>query len=109
VLKQHLRKMDLKDLFGVAVTFVALGVLITFGLNVQTDVRDDFVTGAASCGANSTGGQGGNILYTNCGYEYNASVSAIQANTNLASKLPILGTIVIAAIVVGVLIKAFSM
>ena len=81
-------KMDLKDLFGVAVTFVALGVLITFGLNVQTDVRDDFT-------ANSV--------------EYNASQNAIQANTNVASKLPILGTIVIAAIVVGVLIKAFSM
>ena len=80
--------MDLKDLFGVAVTFVALGVLITFGLNVQTDVRDDFT-------ANSV--------------EYNASQNAIQANTNVASKLPILGTIVIAAIVVGVLIKAFSM
>jgi hypothetical protein len=80
--------MDLKDLFGVAVTFVALGVLITFGLNVQTDVRDDFTSGT---------------------YEYNASTSAIQANSNVASKLPILGTIVIAAIVVGVLIKAFSM
>ena len=88
MLKQHLRKMDLKDLFGVAVTFVALGVLITFGLNVQTDVRDDFTAGT---------------------YEYNASTNAIQANSNVASKLPILGTIVIAAIVVGVLIKAFSM
>jgi len=80
--------MDLKDLFGVAVTFVALGVRITFGLNVQTDVRDDFTAGSL---------------------EYNASSNAIQANTNVASKLPILGTIVIAAIVVGVLIKAFSM
>ena len=78
--------MDLKDLFPVAVTFVALGVLLAFGLNVQTDVRDDFT-------ANSV--------------EYNASQKAIEANSNLASKLPILGTIIIAAIVVGVLVKAF--
>jgi hypothetical protein len=78
--------MDLGDLFPIAVTFVALGVLLAFGLNVQTDVRDDFTTDS---------------------YEYNATTKAIEGNTNLASKLPILGTIIIAAIVVGVLVKAF--
>ena len=80
--------MDLKDLFPVAVTFVALGVLLTFGLQVQSDVRSDFSAGTA---------------------EYNASSNAIEANTNLTSKLPILGTIIIAAIVIGILVKAFVM
>jgi hypothetical protein len=90
--------MDMQDLFPVAITFVALGVLLAFGLSVQTDVRSGFVTNAAGCNSTHT---------TACGYEYNASRSAIEANSNLSSKLPILGTIVIAAIVVGVLIKAF--
>jgi len=80
--------MDLNDLFPAAITFVAVGVLLSFGLSIQTDVRDDFT-------ANS--------------YEYNASQNAVQANSNLSSKLPILGTVLIAAIVVGVLIKAFLM
>lgn len=79
-------KVDLADLFPVAVTFVAIGVLLSFGLSVQKDVRDDFT-------ANSS--------------EYNSSQNAIEANANLSGKLPIMGTIVIAAIVVGVLIKAF--
>ena len=78
--------MDLKDLFGVVVTFVAIGVLLTFGLNVQSSVRNGFTSGTA---------------------EYNASTNAISANSNIASNLPILGTIVIAAIVIGVLVKAF--
>ena len=97
--------MDIQDLFPVAITFVALGVLLSFGLSVQTDVRDDF-TGFANCGQNASGGSSG-IAYTSCGAEYNASQNAVLANNNLSSKLPILGTIVIAAIVVGVLIKAF--
>jgi hypothetical protein len=80
--------MDLNDLFPAAITFVAVGVLVSFGLSIQTDVRDDFT-------ANS--------------YEYNASQNAVLANSNLSSKLPILGTVLIAAIVVGVLIKAFVM
>jgi len=100
--------MDLKDLFPVAVTFVALGVLLTFGLNVQTDLRDDF-TGVTGCGLNSSGGTGGTLVYTGCGAEYNASTNAINANSNLSSKLPILGTIIVAAIVIGVLVKAFVM
>lgn len=78
--------MDLKDLFGVVVTFVAIGVLLTFGLNVQTSVRSGFTASSV---------------------EYNASTNAITANANVASNLPILGTIVIAAIVIGVLVKAF--
>ena len=92
--------MDLNDLFPAAITFVAVGVLVSFGLSIQTDVREDFLTGASGC--NST-------AVTKCGYEYNASQSAVQANSNLAAKLPILGTVLIAAIVVGVLIKAFVM
>jgi len=78
--------MDLGDLFPAVVTFVAIGVLLSFGLNVQGTADDGFA-------ANS--------------YEANASRSAIQANNNLASNLPILGTIVIAAVVIGVLIKSF--
>ena len=78
--------MDLGDLFPAVVTFVAIGVLLSFGLSVQNSADDSFT-------ANS--------------YEANASRSAIQANNNLASNLPILGTILIAAIVVGVLVKSF--
>jgi hypothetical protein len=80
--------MDLRDLFPAVVTFVAIGVLISFGLNVQTSVRNGFTTNS---------------------YEYNASQNAILANTNLSSNLPILGTILIAAIVVGVLVRSFTL
>lgn len=90
--------MDLDTLFPAAITFVAVGVLLAFGISIQTDVRDDFLTNTAGC--NST-------AVTSCGYEYNATQNAVTANSNLSSKLPILGTVLIAAIVVGVLIKAF--
>lgn len=79
---------------------------MTFGLSVQSSVQDDF-TGVTACGLNSSGGTGGSLLYTGCGAAYNASQDAIDANVNLSSKLPILGTIIIAAIVIGVLVKAF--
>jgi hypothetical protein len=99
--------MDIQDLFPIAITFVAIGVLLSFGLSVQTDIRDDFA-GFANCGQNSSGGTSVKI-YTACGYDYNASQNSVVASSNLSGKLPVLGTILIAAIVVGVLIKAFVM
>jgi ABC-type spermidine/putrescine transport system permease subunit II len=80
--------MDLNDLFPAVVTFVAVGVLLAFGLNVQGTVSNTFTAGS---------------------YEKNASTNAIKANDNLAQNLPILGTILIASIVIGVLVKAFVM
>jgi hypothetical protein len=96
--------MDLQDLFPIVVTFVAVGVLLSFALNVQGTIKNSSVFGysptTAGCNATSQ---------TSCGYEYNATLKSIQANDNISSNLPILGTIIIAAIVVGVLVKAFVM
>jgi hypothetical protein len=99
--------MDLNELIPIAITFVATGILVSFGLSIQSDVKDDFVVLAANCGQNSSGGSGGTISYDACGYAYNATVNAQQANSNLSAKLPILATVIIASIVVAVLIKAF--
>jgi hypothetical protein len=92
--------MDLKDLFPAVVTFVAVGVLMSFGLSVQSNIRQGQLTNTGGCNATST---------TSCGYDYNASTNAMAANTNLSANLPILGTITIAAIVVGVLIRSFTL
>jgi ABC-type spermidine/putrescine transport system permease subunit II len=78
--------MDLGDLFPAVVTFVAIGVLLAFGLNVQGTIGNSFTAGS---------------------YEKNATNNALQANDNLSKNLPILGTIIVAAVVIGVLVKAF--
>jgi hypothetical protein len=45
--------------------------------------------------------------FTANSYEKNATNNALQANDNLSKNLPILGTIIVAAVVIGVLVKAF--
>jgi uncharacterized membrane protein len=78
--------MDLGDLVPLAVTFVVVGIVIAFGLNILSDVRSDFTASS---------------------YEANATLDAIEANANVADKLPLLGLVVAAAIIIGVLLKAF--
>jgi len=101
--------MNFGEITAAAITFVAVGVLLTFGLSIQSEVKDDFVVLGPNCGQNSSGGSGGVISYDACGYAYNATLSAQAANNSISSKLPILATVIIAAVVVGILIKAFLM
>lgn len=78
--------MDLTDLTNIAITFVVVGMVLAFGLSILSDVQGDFVVNSV---------------------EANATGEAIQANVTLAEKLPILGLVVAAAIIIGVLLKAF--
>ena len=78
--------MDLGDLVPVAIAFVVVGIVLSFGLNILSDVRADFT-------ANSL--------------EANATTSAMTANANVADKLPLLGLVIAAAIIIGVLLKSF--
>jgi hypothetical protein len=94
----------------VAVTFVVVGIVIAFGINILNDVRTDFQTKytGPNCNQNSSGGTGTGINDQGCGWEYNATVDAIDANVNVSDKLPLLGLVVAAAIIIGVLLKAFQ-
>jgi hypothetical protein len=78
--------MNLDDLVPVAISFVVVGIVLAFGLSILGDVQSDFT-------ANSE--------------EANATQDAIDANASVASKLPLLGLVVAAAIIIGVLLSAF--
>jgi hypothetical protein len=97
--------MNLDDLVPIAITFVVVGIVLSFGLSILGDTRDEF-GGFANCGQNSSGGTTGKV-YTACGADYNATRDSMEANTSVASKLPLLGLVIAAAIIIGVLLSAF--
>jgi len=77
---------DINDLWPIALVFIVVGIGIAYGLDVLTDVKADFT-------ANTI--------------ESNATEDAIQAVAKFPEKMGILATVIIAAIVIGVLVKAF--
>lgn len=78
--------MDLGDLVPIGVSFVVIAIVLAFGQNILADVKADFTAGSLE--ANSTGdGQ--------------------TALDNVSEKLPLLGLVIAAAIIIGVLLKAF--
>ena len=77
-------QFDITDILPIGMTFIVLGIAMTYGLNVMGDVQDDMTE-------NST--------------EWNASRDAMAGVSKFPEKMALLATIIIAAIVIGILTR----
>jgi len=75
---------QLQDLLPIAMIFVVTVIGIAFGLNIVSDVATDFTADSA---------------------EYNATQDGISAIAKLTEKLPLVATVVIAALLIGILVR----
>jgi hypothetical protein len=75
---------DIQDMLSIALVLVVTGLAIAFGLNVMGDVQGDMT-------ANSV--------------EANATQKAIEGVAKLPDKFPLIATVVVAAIIIGILVR----
>lgn len=73
-------------LIGVGVAFVVVTLVLAFGLNITTDIQSDFVAGSTS---------------------YNATQDGIAGMAKLTEKLPLMATVIVAVLIIGLLISGF--
>lgn len=73
-------------LVTVGVAFVVVGIVLAFGLNIMADIKTDFT-------ANSL--------------EANATTSAQEGISKITEKLPLVGTVVVAVLIISLLIAGF--
>ena len=78
-------KFEVQDLLPIGLTLVVLGIGLAYGLNVMSDVQSDFTDtdGAA----------------------YNATGDAIAGVAKLPEKMPLIVTVIVAAIIIGILVR----
>jgi len=89
-------EFQIQDLLPIAMTLVVTGIGVAFGLNVMSDVRTDFITSTAGCNATSK---------VSCGVEYNATSDAIEGVSKIPEKMPLIATVIVAAILIGILVR----
>lgn len=95
-MKKSISMFEISDLLPIGLTFVVTGIGIAYGLSVLGDTRDGFITNTASC--NSTD-------VSNCGADYNATGDVITGLAKIPSKMPLIATVVIAALIIGILVR----
>ena len=82
--KKEIVEFDIRQLLPIGMTIVVFGIGIAFGLQVTGDIRDDMTAGSA---------------------EENATNLTITAVSKFPEKLGIIVTAIIAAILIGILVR----
>ena len=77
-------KFEIRDILPIALTLVVVGIGTAYGLSVLSDVRTDFTAGTA---------------------EANATDDAIRGVAKLPEKLPLIATVIVAVIIIGILVR----
>lgn len=119
-------KFDIQDLLPIGLTIVVLGIGLAYGMNVVGDLRDDFCTsgtpGGGNCYScshdtvhptfnssdllchNATDGTSASSIAVGDG-DVNASVKAVEGISKIPEKLPLIVTVIVAAVIIGILIR----
>ena len=78
---------ELRNLAGLAIVFVVLTIIISFGATILKDIQDDQDVDAA---------------------DYNASAKGLESLNTFADWLPTLALIVVAAVILGLIVIYFA-
>lgn len=114
-------EFQLNDLLAAGITIVVVGLVLAVGLQITGEVQDDL--GVTTCTDN---GPAGYLCYNttanscaNCSdlghtssgglsSAFNASGDAITGTAKIPEKLSIIATVIVAAVIIGLLIRAFA-
>ena len=83
-MKREIVNFGIQDVWPIALVLIVTGIGIAFGLDIIGDVSADFVNGSAAA---------------------NASADATASVGVLASKLPTIALVIVAAILIGILVR----
>ena len=98
---RQISEFEINDLLPIALTFVVVGIGVAYGLQVLGDLKTDFVgQQAVTATCNTSSG-----VYTGCGVEYNATQAAVVGVGKIPNKLPLIATVVVAAVIIGILVR----
>jgi hypothetical protein len=76
-------EFEIGALLPIGLTILVLAIALAFGLQVMGEIRDDMTANSA---------------------EYNATVKGIEGVAKIPDKLPLLVTVVIAAVIIGIIV-----
>lgn len=83
-MKNEVAEFQIQELLPIGLTMVVLGIGLAYGLQVMGDVQDDMTANSA---------------------EYNATGDAITGVGKIPEKLPTIATVIVAAVVIGILVR----
>jgi hypothetical protein len=104
-MKMHKKGFNINAILPIALMFVVTGIAIAFGLNILGDVKSDFCSGTIVNGRCYSSYTNSTVNTLSESTEWNSTGQTTTAVAKFPAKLGILATVVIAAILIGVLVR----
>ena len=82
--QKEVAQFEVGELLPIGFTIIVLAIGLAYGLNVMSDVKSDFTDTTSA--------------------EYNATVDGINAVAKIPQKLGLIVTVILAAVVIGILV-----
>jgi len=77
-------EFDIQELLPIGMTLVVLGIGLSYGLSVMSDVQSGMTENSSA---------------------YNASGDALRGVSKIPEKLPLIATVIVAVIIIGLLVR----
>jgi hypothetical protein len=80
-------EFEIKDLLPIGVTLVVVTIVLAFGLQILGDVKSDMTANSAQA---------------------NATQKGIEGLAKIPDKMPLIATVVVAVVIIGILVRYFQ-
>lgn len=77
-------KFDIGSLLPIGLTILVLGIALAYGLQIMGDLKSDMTASSL---------------------EYNATTAAMEGVAKIPEKLPLIVTVVLAAVIIGIIVR----
>ena len=107
-MKRQVCEFDITDMLPIGMTLVVAGIGIAYGIDVLGDVSDGIVKDqalTATCNSTLNGGGMNYTVTTGCGAQFNATQDAVNGVAKIPEKMPMIATVIVAAIIIGILVR----
>jgi len=84
-MQKKVSEFDIRELLPIGMTLVVLGIGLSYGLSVMSDVQGGFTDTTSA--------------------EYNATGDAIKGVAKIPEKLPLIATVIVAVVIIGLLVR----
>ena len=99
LLKNFKAQTGLNAMVPTIITFVIVAVVAVLGLQLLGDQADDQAAETLTCAAGNA---------TDCNAGYNATQDAIDGVSKFPEKLPMIASVLVLVLIIGILIAAFA-
>ena len=110
--QKQIAHFNIQELLPIGFTIIVLVIGLAYGLNVLGDVRDDLATCDSGYAYNDASNTCTNVSYVGgpalsgnpVNIEFNATSESMGAISKIPQKLGLIVTVILAAVVIGVLV-----